>query len=138
MAYVNNWIHCVWCTKKRIPFLTNQVKSDLIDHIRTNAKQKGIYIDTINGYSDHLHCLISLGPDQTLAKTIQQIKGESSFWINKSRLTRNKFRWGVEYYAASVSESHLRKVRKYIINQEEHHMKKGRSVSGSIEPQTEV
>jgi len=52
---------------------------------------------------------------------MQQIKGESSYWINKNSLINYKFRWAVEYYAASVSESHLTRVRNYIRNQERHH-----------------
>lgn len=123
MALVKNWLHCVWGTKNRIPFLGGRVKFDIIEHIRANAKRKGIYIDTINGYKDHLHCLISLNPDQTLAKVIQLIKGESSYWINKSRLVRNKFEWADEYFAVSVSESDLDRVRLYIKNQELHHQK---------------
>ena len=86
--------------------------------------QKGIYIDFINGYSDHCHCLISLGVDQNIQKVIQLIKGESSFWINKNELTKEKFQWQEEYFAVSVSESILDKVREYIKNQEEHHKKK--------------
>jgi putative transposase len=98
--------------------------SDIIEHIRSNARAKNIYIDFINGYSDHIHCLLSLNPDQQLSKVIQLIKGESSFWINRNSLTDNKFEWAVEYFAVSVSESHLTRVREYIKNQEEHHRKK--------------
>jgi REP element-mobilizing transposase RayT len=87
MAYVKVWIHCVWGTKNRHPFLKGQIKRDVIDHIRSNAKEKGIYIDLINGHVQHVHCLIRLRADQTLAKVIQLIKGESSFWINKTRKT---------------------------------------------------
>ena len=123
MALVKNWLHCVWGTKNRIPFLAGRIKFDITEHIRANAKRKGIYIDTINGHKDHLHCLISLNPDQTLAKVIQLIKGESSYWINKSRLVKNKFEWADEYFAVSVSESDLARVRLYIKNQELHHQK---------------
>jgi len=52
------------------------------------------------------------------------IKGESSNWINKNQLTKEKFEWQDEYFAVSVSESHLEFVREYIKNQEEHHQKK--------------
>tara|TARA_R110000737_G_scaffold353433_2_gene405295 strand:- start:13835 stop:14065 length:231 start_codon:yes stop_codon:yes gene_type:complete len=52
---------------------------------------------------------------------MQLIKGESSFWINKNKLTQEKFEWQDEYFAVSVSESKLNKVRDYIRNQEEHH-----------------
>jgi len=55
---------------------------------------------------------------------MQLIKGESSFWINQNKLVPGKFEWAVEYYAVSVSESDVERVRKYIRNQEEHHRKK--------------
>ena len=55
---------------------------------------------------------------------MQLIKGESSYWINKSKLIKNKFEWQDEYFAVSVSESMISMVREYIWNQEEHHQKK--------------
>ena len=121
MAYVKNWLHCVWGTKNRIPFLKGRMKYEMIDHILENAGKKSICIDFINGYHEHIHCLILLGPDQTPGKVVQLIKGESSYWINKSGKIKGKFEWADEYFAASVSESEISKVRGYIRNQEEHH-----------------
>jgi putative transposase len=121
MPYVKNWLHCVWGTKNRAKFLLGDTKFDVINHIRLNAKVKGIYIDFLNGYSDHLHCLLSLNHDQSLSKVMQLIKGESSFWINKNSLIRYKFEWAEEYFGISISESHLPNVREYIKNQEQHH-----------------
>lgn len=124
MSYIRIWVHCVWGTKKRIPFLTKDNKWDIINHIKDNAKAKGIYIDFINGNKEHIHCIISLKADETLSKTIQLIKGESSFWINKNGLSKGKFEWADEYFAVSISESQVPKVRDYIKNQEEHHSNK--------------
>jgi putative transposase len=121
MAYVKIWLHCVWGTKNRTNSLTNELMSELTNHIKNNAKEKGIYIDIINGHRDHIHCIISLGPDQSLAKFMQLIKGESSFWINKNKLTKYKFEWAVEYYGVSFGESDINKVRHYIRNQKSHH-----------------
>jgi putative transposase len=121
MAYVKNWLHCVWGTKNKTPYFTGSIKNEVIAHIRKNSIEKGIYIDFINGHSDHMHCLISLNPDQTLSKVMQLIKGESSFWINRNNITLLKFEWADEYYGISISESQLSKVRDYIKNQEEHH-----------------
>lgn len=54
---------------------------------------------------------------------MQLIKGESAFWVNKNNIIKHKFEWADEYFAASVSESMLDKVRAYIRNQEQHHKK---------------
>ena len=124
MPYVKNWLHCVWGTKNRIPYLSEKTKSLIFDHIVQNAKSKGIYIKSINGSNEHLHCLLSLDPDKSLSYVIQLIKGEASFWINRNKLIKYKFEWAEEYYAVSVSESDIPEVRKYIDNQEEHHRKK--------------
>lgn len=125
MPFIKVYIHFVWSTKNRIPYLDSiELRQKVWQHIRENAKEKGIYIDFINGYSDHCHCLISLGADQSIQKVMQLIKGESSFWINKNELTKSKFEWQDEYFAVSVSESIIDKVRNYIKNQESHHSKK--------------
>jgi len=124
MSYVRIWIHCVWGTKNRVPFINKENKSGILHHMKENAKTKGIYVDFINGHKEHIHCTISLNADQTLSKIIQLIKGESSFWINKNKLAQGKFEWADEYFAVSVSESQINKVRDYIKNQEEHHKTK--------------
>ena len=124
MSYVRIWLHCVWGTKDRTPFITENNKKAIIDHIRENAKKKGIYIDFINGHKEHFHSIISLNKEQNIANVMQLIKGESSFWINKNDVTKTKFEWSDEYFAVSISETHINKVRDYIKNQEEHHRKK--------------
>lgn len=78
----------------------------------------------MNCVDDHIHILLSLGNDQTISKVAQLIKGESSFWINRNKLTIGKFEWQDDYIAVSVSESIVDKVKEYINNQEEHHKKK--------------
>ena len=125
MSFLKVYIHFVWSTKNRIPHLNSpELRQKVWHHIAENARSKDIYVDFVNGYSDHCHCLVSLGVDQTLQKVVQLIKGESSNWINKNRLTKEKFEWQDDYFAVSVSESKLNVVRDYIRNQEEHHRKK--------------
>lgn len=124
MPFIKTYIHFVWSTKNREPYLnTKELRQKVWKHIQENARQKGIYIDFISGYSEHCHCLVSLGSNQTLQKVMQLIKGESSFWINKNKLIEGKFEWQDEYFAVSVSESMLNVVRNYIKNQEVHHSK---------------
>lgn len=125
MPFIKVYIHFVWSTKNRNPFLkTLEIREAMWQHIKQNATEKGIFIDFISGYTDHCHCLISLGSDQTISKIMQLIKGESANWFNKQQYIEEKFQWQEEYFAVSVSESIVDKVRNYIKNQEVHHSKK--------------
>lgn len=124
MPYVKVYIHFVWSTKNRGKFLSSkEIRTQVWKHIKDNSIAKGIYIDTINGFSDHCHCLVSLGVNQNIQQIMQLIKGESSFWINKEKLTKEKFEWQDEYFVASVSESLIERTRNYIKGQENHHEK---------------
>ena len=123
MSFVKIWLHVVWGTKNRSPVLSESIRKELFQHIKDNAMQKQLYIDCINGHVDHVHCLIGLNADMSIAKTVQLLKGEAAFWLNKSKLIKPKFEWADEYFAVSVSESQIHKVREYILNQDEHHKK---------------
>jgi REP element-mobilizing transposase RayT len=123
MSYVKIWIHAVWGTKNHKRILFQEVRKKLFQHIRENANAKQIYIDFINGDMEHIHCLLALNADMSIAKVIQLIKGETAFWANKNLLVKPKLEWADEYFAVSVSESLIDKVRDCIKNQEEHHRK---------------
>lgn len=123
MAYIKVLIHAVWGTKNRESVIAQHLRSEILLHIKENAASKEIFIDTLNSQPDHIHCLFYLNADMSVAKAINLIKGESSFWINKQKLLNAKFEWADEYFAASVSESQKDKVRTYILNQDEHHRK---------------
>jgi len=125
MSWVRIWVHLVFTTYKSTPFLnSSEIRNVIFNHITENAKEKNIWMDSVGGHKQHVHCLISLGKDHTISGVLQLIKGESSFWINKNKIVQGKFAWQDDYWAVSVSESHLEQVRKYIQNQEEHHRTK--------------
>jgi putative transposase len=123
MSYVRIWCHCVWSTNNWIQYLEDPVRDKVIEHIRESASLKGIYIDHLNGYFDHLHALVSIGATQTLAGIMQNIKGESSFWINKNNLIDNRFEWQDDYWAVSVGLIEIERLRRYINGQVRHHKK---------------
>ena len=124
MPLLKIWIHLVWATKNRAPVLTKDIREIIFKHIKENGKKKNIHVDFVNGHCDHVHCLVSLNAEQTIAKVVQLLKGESSYWANKNNLCEEKLAWQDEYFAVSVSESGVDSVREYIKNQEEHHRNK--------------
>jgi len=126
MSWARVYIHLVFSTKDRQPFLNNTaVRKQVFKHIKLNAGDKGIWLDCVNGHEDHAHCLISLDKEQTLSTVAQLIKGESSHWINDNKVLPAYFEWQDDYWVVGVSESHVTGVRKYIHEQEIHHANKG-------------
>jgi putative transposase len=123
MSHINIVVHAVWGTKSRTQIISDPVRIQLCDHIKYNAKKKSIFIDTINGHTDHMHSLMHLRSDLNIGDQMQLIKGESSHWLNGAGLLPNRFEWGDEYFAESVSPKEMHAVRAYIRNQQEHHKK---------------
>jgi len=121
MSYVRIWVHAVWSTKKRVPFLRKEIRGETFKHIKQNAKAKGYHVDCINGVSDHVHCLLLLRSGQNLSDIMMALKGESSHWINENNLVEDTFGWQNDYYAVSACVSQLKTLRYYIRNQEHHH-----------------
>ncbi|MFN9109659.1 MAG: IS200/IS605 family transposase [Bacteroidota bacterium] len=127
MPYIKVYVHFVWSTKNRYPYLNTRALREMVwNHILENGRGKDIFIDFVNGHADHCHCLVSMSMDQPMQKVMQMIKGESAYWINKNQLTTEKFEWQDEYYAVSVGISGLNRVREYIKIQEIRHGKKRR------------
>ena len=72
---------------------------------------------------DHVHVLFGMRPNQSLSDLMQDIKGESSRWINKTGFVQGKFSWQEGYGAFSYSKSELSKIAHYIETQKQHHHK---------------
>lgn len=123
MSYVRIWVHLVFSTKRREQLLPRNVRLQVQRHIMVYCTRQRIFLQAINGHTDHLHFLLSLGREQTIANVARLIKGESSFWINTQQLIPQKFAWQDDYFAISVSESNMQAVAAYIKNQEQHHAK---------------
>lgn len=121
MPFIDVWIHAVWSTYNRRPLLVSDIRKSVFSHIKENAESKNIYVDRANGYHDHVHVIFSLPGDSSISKVVQLLKGESSYWINRQGISKQKFEWQSDYYAASVSEPHLRTLQSYVDRQEEHH-----------------
>lgn len=123
MSQVTIWLHCVWSTKNRKIIIPHKYRPQILNHLRDYAKQHDIFMDYVNLHKDHVHLLLNLGKTQNVAAILQRIKGESSFWLNKMKFFSYQFQWQDDYFAVSVSPSHVEGVRRYIARQDEHHKK---------------
>lgn len=123
-SFNNIWVHLVFTTKHREPFITSDIEDRLFRYLRDQLIEMGCYVEAINGVPDHIHILIKLSPTKSISEVTKQLKGSSSFWINDKKLTKLKFGWQTGYGSFSVSKFYVEKIKNYIQNQKEHHGKK--------------
>jgi len=87
------------------------------------ANQNNFKIIIINGTDNHVHILLSLRPDMSVAKVVQLIKGGSSKWLHDNFPSLKIFSWQEGYGVFTVSLSQINIIKQYITNQEKHHQK---------------
>ncbi|OAI49582.1 hypothetical protein AYO45_02180 [Gammaproteobacteria bacterium SCGC AG-212-F23] len=120
------WIHIIFSTKNRFPFLDQSIQKRMHGYIKEICQKQKCYLHAIGGIEDHIHLLVSLHKNISLSKLIEEIKKSSSKWIKTvkySNSTNNQFTWQAGYAAFSVSQSSLEATRSYIENQVAHHRK---------------
>lgn len=123
-TYTQIHLQIVFAVENRISLINQSWKDELYKYITGIIQNHQHKLLAINGIPDHIHILIGMRPTQALSYLMQQIKRDSSSWINDNKLTKGKFQWQEGYGAFSYSRSHLPNVIEYIENQELHHRKK--------------
>ena len=123
-TYTQLYIHTIFAVQNRQSLIHSNWEEQLYKYITGIVTNQGHKMLAINGMPDHLHVLIGMNPVQSLSDLMQDIKGDSSKWINKNKFVKGRFSWQKGYGAFSYASSHLDNVVKYILNQKEHHKKK--------------
>lgn len=115
------YLHIVFSTKKRYPFIKSEIEDELYAYFGGTIKRLGGIPFKINGASDHKHIFSSLPRTVSVSKFLEEIKRNSSRWIKTKGMPYQKFAWQGGYSAFSVSSSQKDKVVKYIESQKDHH-----------------
>ncbi len=117
-AYARNYLHIVFGTRERRPYINPHLQENLWSYLRGIARPYGIDVRAIGGTADHVHMLALLPPKISVATVVRLLKANSSKWMNESG---HVFGWQQGYGAFSVSVSNLNSVAEYIQNQVQHH-----------------
>lgn len=117
-------IHTVFAVQNRVSLISKDWEDRLYQYITGIIQNNNHKLIAINGVPDHIHILFGMRPTQSLSDLMQDIKGDSSKWINTNKFTPGKFSWQEGYGAFSYSKSQLSVVANYIENQKQHHKKK--------------
>jgi putative transposase len=123
-SHVKIYVHLIWGTHRHNRLLTSQMGVVLFKHLVVQSRALNIVFEKINIPPEHIHILLGLPANKSIAQVAKELKGESSNWINDNNIIAGKFRWQRGYGAFSVSASQLEVMKRYIENQNEHHRKK--------------
>jgi len=121
-TYTSIYIHVVFATWNRRPFLNSSFRSSLHAYFAGTARNLGLEYVHVGGVEDHLHFLARFNPTQSISTIVGRLKQSSSIWICDSH--EREFRWQRGFGAFSVSLSRVPAVIRYIAKQEEHHKRR--------------
>lgn len=122
-SYTQLHLQFVFAVKYREALIQKEWKEDLHKYITGMFQQNQHKMLQINSMPDHIHVFIGMRPHQSVSAMIQNVKTESSKWINAHKLCKRPFNWQDGYGAFSYSRSQVPDVVRYIQNQEIHHRK---------------
>ena len=116
------WIHVVFSTKSRRPFLKNVTfRKEMFRMLAHHVKESGCISASVGGHIDHVHLLVGLSRTITISKLMEKIKIETSKWAKSCEDGSTTFSWQAGYGAFSVSHSKCQEVDRYIRSQDDHH-----------------
>lgn len=122
-TYTQIHIQFVFAVKFRDGLIHESFKEELFKYISGIINAHNHKLLAINSMPDHMHIFIGMRPTQSISDLMQDIKGNSSKWINEKKFLKVRFEWQEGYGAFSYSKSHVNRVIDYIFNQESHHKK---------------
>jgi putative transposase len=118
-TYTSIYLHVVFATWSRRPFLADSFRSSLHAYFAGTSRNLGLKYVHVGGVEDHLHFLARFDPAQPVSTIVGQLKQSATVWIRGSH--EPQFRWQRGFAAFSVSLSRVPAVVRYITRQEEHH-----------------
>jgi REP element-mobilizing transposase RayT len=115
------YLHLVWATWDRAPWVTPDIERRLHRNIADQARVMGCTILALNGVPDHIHLVVSLPATVAIANLVKQVKGVSSHFAGQELGLGPGFKWQGVYGAFTVSRWDLDRVVAYVKRQKEHH-----------------
>ncbi|HOW74412.1 MAG TPA: IS200/IS605 family transposase [Candidatus Competibacteraceae bacterium] len=115
------YIHLVFSTKYRQPFLTDAIRESLHAYMAMVMDNLGCQALLINSIEDHIHILFELSRTIAVSQAVEKVKTVSSRWMKTQGDEWTGFTWQAGYGAFTVSASNVQMVRNYVENQREHH-----------------
>lgn len=122
-TYTQLHIQFVFAVQFRAAMIQKEWKERLHQYITGIFQGNKHKMLQINSMPDHIHIFIGMRPHQSISSLIQNVKSQSTTWINNNGFCKRNFAWQEGYGAFSYSKKDVPNVIRYIQNQEAHHKK---------------
>ncbi|MBI3650734.1 MAG: IS200/IS605 family transposase [Acidobacteria bacterium] len=119
-AYQLHYYLCFRTRRCRAVFITPEHVELLETALREICQRHDYHLLQAKVYADHLRCLLSLSPAQTISKVTQTVKANSARLFN-AHFALTQPLWGRGFLARSIGRVRLGVVKQYISEQGEHH-----------------
>lgn len=123
-TYSQIHLQFIFAVKFRQALIQKNFKEELYKYITGIVQNNKHKLLAINGVEDHIHILVGFRTHQSVADLVNDIKSNSSKWINEKRFLPVRFEWQKGYGVFSYGKSQMDTVINYIENQENYHHKK--------------
>jgi REP element-mobilizing transposase RayT len=121
-SFVSLHYHLIFSTKDRAPLISPEVQPRLFEYVGGILRGEHGVLEAAGGAADHVHLLVSLDQQLSIATALRVIKAGSSRWLHETFPdSLSGFAWQAGYGAFTVSHSSREKVRAYLSRQAEHH-----------------
>lgn len=121
-TYTSIYLHVVFATWSRRPFLSTPIRPRVHAYVAATARKLGVADVYAGGHEDHVHLFGRFDPAKAPSAIVGQVKQATTHWLHEE-LHMATFRWQRGFGAFSVSRDRVSAVARYVQRQEEHHRK---------------
>jgi REP element-mobilizing transposase RayT len=121
IPYTELFVHLVWATAGRLPFITDDVAPLLYASIDTQCHRLNTPSLAVGGTEDHVHLLVRLPPALGVGPLVEAVKA-ASYTAFTTRIRPGwQFEWQSTYGAFTLAQAEVPRAMMYVRSQKALH-----------------
>jgi putative transposase len=114
-------VHTIFSTRNRANLIKPDLEPDLHAYMGGICRNLDSPLLAAGGTANHVHLLISVSKNISLADLLRDVKKDSSRWTKSNGSDFGDFAWQEGYGAFTIGESQVEDLKNYLARQKEHH-----------------
>jgi len=123
-TYTQLYIQYVFAVKHRETLIKEPIRVEVQKYLSGIVRNNKHKLLSIYCMPDHTHVFLGLNPSQSISSLANDLKTNTSRWINEKQLCQHKFNWQDGYGAFSYHKSLVPVIGNYVDTQNTHHQRR--------------